>query len=476
MTASPVLPVAGPADRGNPRLEALLWSGFALICLFYAVMAADYFISFAAGREGLWLRLMVWLVSEDYALGAGSVHRLQAAAYTAGLPFMLMHTTLAAVSMALGPFQFSRGLRARRPSLHRAMGKIYLLAELFSMSGGMIYLAITGLHGVYTGAPFALGLWGLNAMVLWTGWHAYRAIRAGEVAQHRAWLAYNFGLLLTAPGLRILWVIYGVALPGWTQAATNLAITTFLLPWCALVGLLWLTAEQWRQPGTGVPLHAPTLVAALRALGVVTALLVIEQWVLGGPVTVALLGAYGSAGALAHEATVRVVTRLSFAIYALALAGVLWEGPALLGDPARLRRSLRRYLLLAAVAALGGIVSGTLLGTAAAGGASMPSYWWGLGVLWLLGLGLAATAAAREHWTLVQQWVVLSQGMALAPLVWFVSAPLARHLLGLEADEAWLTGAIAGFAVMFLLAHALNVRGMGRTAPRAVMPAMPPGH
>jgi uncharacterized membrane protein len=399
----------------------------------------------------------------------GSVHRAQHAAYSAGLPFMLMHTTLAAISMALGPFQFMNGLRQRRPALHRAMGKIYLLAEGLSMSGGIIYLAITGLDGVYTGAPFALGLWGLNAMVLVTGWLAYRAIRRGEVAQHRAWLAYNFGLLLTAPGLRILWALYGLALPGWTQAETNLAITTFLLPLCAMVGLWCLRAGRWPASVASVSVLPRWLPGLARVMGGVCLLLVADQFLLRWSGATAVLGSHASVEAIAHETAVFADWRALFALYVMALAAVLWLGPSLPGNPQRLRERVGVYLGCGALAALCGMAIGTVLGTGAAGGLSMPSYWWGLGLLWGVCLLLAWLAARRQSWALVQQWMVLSHGIALAPLVWLLSAPILRATLGLSPQDAWLTGAIAGFALMFMLAHAVNVAGMARATPRAVL-------
>ena len=468
MSTSLALDSVGPVPRAS-ALVALLWTGFLLVCLFYAVLAADYFISFAAGREGLWLRLLAWSVGDEYALGAGSVHRAQHAAYSAGLPFMLMHTTLAAISMALGPFQFMNGLRQRRPALHRAMGKIYLLAELVSMSGGMMYLAITGLDGVYTGAPFALGLWGLNAMVLVSGWLAYRAIRRGEVAQHRAWLAYNFGLLLTAPGLRILWALYGLALPGWTQAETNLAITTFLLPLCAMVGLWCLSMGRWPAPTASVPLPPRGLPGVARALGGVCLLLVADQFLLRWSGATGLLGSHASAEAIAHEAAAIANWRGLFVVYVAALAAVLWLGPSLWENPQRLRNRLGGYLGCSALAALCGMAIGTVLGTGAAGGLSMPSYWWGLSLLWGVCLLLAGLASRRACWALVQQWTVLGHGIALSPLVWLLAAPALRASLGLSPQDAWLTGAIAGFALMFILAHAVNVAGLARAAPRAVL-------
>lgn len=228
------------------RLPAIhvAWYLFTGLCLFYAVLAFDYFIGFGAGREGLWLHLLAASVSPDYAHGAGSVHLEQRHAYGRGLHFLLMHTMMGAVCLAVAPLQFSARLRRARPALHRTLGGIYLLAVLLSMLGGMAYLAVTPLHEVYSGRPFGLALWALDIMVLATALRAWQAIRARDFQRHQAWMAFNFGLILTTPMLRLLWVGLGVAVPAHDQAQVNLGITTFLLPLCLLGPLVWLTRQR----------------------------------------------------------------------------------------------------------------------------------------------------------------------------------------------------------------------------------------
>ena len=236
-------PVAGAIEQ---RVARGLWWLFSLALVGYAVLAFDYFISFAAGRESLWLQLFLTLVSSEHALGEGSVHVDQLQAYTRGLNFMLMHTMMGAFCMAIGPFQFMHGLRRRYPVAHRAGGKIYLGTVTLSMVGGLGYLAVTPMQEVYSGAAFASGLVALDLLVLLTAWLAYRAVRQRDFQRHQAWMAYNYGLLLTTPILRLLWILFGLWFPGMTQAEGNIAITTFLLPLSLVVMLIWLA----RQRGT----------------------------------------------------------------------------------------------------------------------------------------------------------------------------------------------------------------------------------
>jgi uncharacterized membrane protein len=122
-----------------------------------------------------------------------------------------VHIVAGGVAIIAGPFQFWRGLRDRHRSVHRAIGRTYLAA-----------VAIAGVAALVM-APFndagLVGFFGFGTLaVLWlvTAWRAYRAIRLGDVANHRAWMMRNFALTYAAVTLR-LWigVLIGVQLiPG----------------------------------------------------------------------------------------------------------------------------------------------------------------------------------------------------------------------------------------------------------------------
>ncbi|UOE43321.1 DUF2306 domain-containing protein [Agromyces larvae] len=111
-----------------------------------------------------------------------------------------VHIVFGGFALVTGPLQFWRGLRDRMPRLHRWVGRAYLGAVGV---GGLAGLAI---------APFSqaglVGFFGFGALaVLWlvSGWRGYRAIRRGDVANHRAWMMRNFAFTYSAVMLR-LWV------------------------------------------------------------------------------------------------------------------------------------------------------------------------------------------------------------------------------------------------------------------------------
>ncbi len=110
-----------------------------------------------------------------------------------------VHIFGAVVALLIGPLQFSTRLRQQRRQLHRWLGRIYL-------SVGVV---VGGLSGLYmsmfaNGGPVVkLGFACLALVWLYTGFMAYKSIRAGDVVQHRAYMVRNFSLTLAAVSLRV---------------------------------------------------------------------------------------------------------------------------------------------------------------------------------------------------------------------------------------------------------------------------------
>ncbi len=96
---------------------------------------------------------------------------------------LLVHISSGMVALAIGPFQFWTGLKAKLPWVHRWMGRIYLVAVAAGSAAGL-YMAATTTFGWAFG--FALAM----LAVAWAGCAgiAYTAILNGAVALHRRWM------------------------------------------------------------------------------------------------------------------------------------------------------------------------------------------------------------------------------------------------------------------------------------------------
>ena len=117
------------------------------------------------------------------------------------------HVFASAVALALGPVQFSARLRAARPGLHRWLGRLYLGVGVLVGGGAGLFMAFHAFGGLAARLGFAC----LAALWLYTGFRAYRAIRARDVAAHCRWMVRNFALTFAAVTLR-LWMPASIVL------------------------------------------------------------------------------------------------------------------------------------------------------------------------------------------------------------------------------------------------------------------------
>jgi uncharacterized membrane protein len=181
------------------------------------------------------LAMVVVLVSSRYFLVDPAVYfEEQRPVYEDNLAMLLAHVGGASVALLAGPFQFLPRLRARRRRVHRIVGRLYLAGIVI---GGLSGLALSTI--AYGGPVARFGFGTLGVLWLLSGAKAFTEIRAGRVAEHRAWMVRNFALTFAAVTLR-LWlplltegfgVDFDVAYPlvAWLCWVPNLAVAEMLV-------------------------------------------------------------------------------------------------------------------------------------------------------------------------------------------------------------------------------------------------------
>lgn len=171
-----------------------------------------------------------------YGFGNGGdrLHPDMQASFQAHAFGIKTHIFASALALLLGPLQFSSRLRARAPHLHRWMGRVYLGAGV--LVGGAAGLAMSQFAS--GGWVAKLGFAGLAIAWLFTGWHAYSAVRRRDFATHRRWMVRNFALAFAAVTLRIylppaliLQAPFEVSYPliAWACWVPNLLVAEWLL-------------------------------------------------------------------------------------------------------------------------------------------------------------------------------------------------------------------------------------------------------
>lgn len=117
---------------------------------------------------------------------------------TAKATWYYLHLATAIAPLLIGPFQFSTRLRLKHLTLHRAMGKIYLLGSLFG-----------GLTAFYLGLTIDLEGSVIPLVLLATTWifmtiSAWIAIRQGNIETHRIFAIRSYGLAMVFVFLRLV--------------------------------------------------------------------------------------------------------------------------------------------------------------------------------------------------------------------------------------------------------------------------------
>ena len=126
------------------------------------------------------------------------VHPEMRAAYEAHSLGIYTHIFASLIALALGPFQFAQRLRRKNVSLHRLLGRVYLLGVLLGGISGL-YLSRIAFGGLVSSVGFAL----LACIWLFSGFMALHHIRHQRVALHRRWMIRNFSLTFAAVTLRL---------------------------------------------------------------------------------------------------------------------------------------------------------------------------------------------------------------------------------------------------------------------------------
>jgi uncharacterized membrane protein len=156
----------------------------------------------------------------------------QAATYLAHLGPLLLHVGGGVTALAVGPWQFWGRLRTRHPAVHRALGRVYLLAVLAAGAGGLL-LAPLSLGGPLAHVGFSV----LAMVLLLTTAAAFVSILRRRIDDHRAWMVRSYALVFAAVTFRSWLGLAATGLPfeqvyavgSWTSWLIDLLVAELLL-------------------------------------------------------------------------------------------------------------------------------------------------------------------------------------------------------------------------------------------------------
>ncbi len=108
------------------------------------------------------------------------------------------HIILGGLALLVGWTQFGRKFRNKHLTFHKQLGKIYIIAALFSSIAGIcITFFATG------GIVSSMGFFCLGIIWFYTTLMAYLAIRNGQIEMHQKMVVYSYAACFSAVTLRI---------------------------------------------------------------------------------------------------------------------------------------------------------------------------------------------------------------------------------------------------------------------------------
>ena len=154
----------------------------------------------------------------------------------------LTHMIIAPIALFIGPFQFVPSLRARRPQLHRLMGRTYVAACTIAGVGALATAPYA------SGGPVAaIGFATLAFLWITVTLGAWRAAMARNFDLHRLLMRFSYAMTFGAVTLRLQIPFFFMAgFHSYTEASVWLAYTSWI-PNVIVVGL-WSMARALRAP------------------------------------------------------------------------------------------------------------------------------------------------------------------------------------------------------------------------------------
>jgi uncharacterized membrane protein len=109
-----------------------------------------------------------------------------------------VHVFTSIFVLAAGFTQFSTGILRRYPTIHRAVGKCYVVIVLFVTGPASFIMALLANGGIMSRVAFTC----LSLLWIYSTAKAWQTVKAKQYALHRNWMYRSYALTLSAVTLR----------------------------------------------------------------------------------------------------------------------------------------------------------------------------------------------------------------------------------------------------------------------------------
>lgn len=165
--------------------RVLQWCGVVLVTTVWlsAALFGLYILAFYAsasyqGKMERWNNILPGLYNQ------------KSAAATTGIG---LHFAMGGVILLLGSIQLISSVRNRYPTLHRWIGRVYVISSILAAIGGLVFIIVQGTIG---GPVMNIGFGLYGVLMLICGIETYRHAAAGRMTEHRAWALRLYALAI----------------------------------------------------------------------------------------------------------------------------------------------------------------------------------------------------------------------------------------------------------------------------------------
>lgn len=175
--------------------------------------------------------LFVFITSEVFLVADYPMYHAYRLQVIADRHFLIPHTICGTIALLAGPLQFSSRFRQRYLSLHRVLGRLYVVSVFVGATTGIALAA--GRPGL-PGTAMQAAAW----IVCTTA--AFITARNRQIVQHRQWMARSYAVTFTFVSSRVLnlWPRYWAHL-GDSFAAVGVIAFTLVSLLAVDLGLNW---------------------------------------------------------------------------------------------------------------------------------------------------------------------------------------------------------------------------------------------
>ena len=147
--------------------------------------------------------------------------------------FLIPHALAGITATFIGPLQFSTRLRRKYLTLHRILGRVYVIAIFIA---AICSLILTQGSGLEIGTYFQAGSWMFCTLI------AFLLVRNRHIAQHRQWMIRSYAITFTFILLRVPNFIPAYATLGTHAGTLVIVLVTAVSAW-----VIPDVAFHWRE-------------------------------------------------------------------------------------------------------------------------------------------------------------------------------------------------------------------------------------